>query len=165
MSKTIRWISIEDAVHPPVRRCVPGERPRRRMGAVARLATRTGGLPLALTACGRPLSGGKAFAPSGADALGLCSLPGILSSAVATGRAGTLDFGPVVSPADSGRTVARNRAGFYSALPFATPSPRRAGGMTHVGRCAVLVRRAPTSPGHTPVCARVLGRRVDGREV
>ena len=49
--------------------------------------------------------------------------------------------------------------------PFATPSPRRAGGMTHVGRCAVLVRCAPTSPGHTPVRARVLGRRVDGREV
>jgi hypothetical protein len=106
---------------------------------------------------------GKAFAPSGADALGLCSPPVILSSAVATRRAGTLDLEPVFSPADCARSCSGLRVLLLASPRLRHPARDAAGGMTHVGRCAALVRRAPTLPWARPVRARALGRRVDGR--
>ena len=142
----------------------PGGITRRRMGAVAIMATQ----------CGRFGGGSKGQRPLSvkgpsrrqAQTLGVTVLtpPLVLPSAVATGRTGTIDFSPVFSPAKR-RAVARLRCFLLARCPVLSRPPRIVAGTgtSHVRRCAGSLGRATDVLWACPRPRTVPGRRVRPR--
>src|SRR4051794_39006534 len=155
---TIHWISIEDAGPSTSSALRPGEEPQRRMGAVCECGDTDG--RFAIGSDGLRASPFPRERPSRRRARTLWDLThsgGILSSAAATGRAGTSTWGRLSLRLTVGaRLLSAARASSRS--PVRHPSREAAGGMAHLIHSAVLVRRGRYPLG-TPRSAHGLAAR------